>query len=96
MHEDEYGSKEKETEVFGTRSQNVQRTSPCPSTHLDTHGQKESRLPQKNLAQYSRRGQWRAGSPGRKRDLLLRRGASGRGVVRLYAQHSAKKIGEVR
>ena len=40
-------------------------------------------------------GQWRAGSAGRKQAPWLRTGASGRGVVRPYAQQSPKTIGEV-
>ena len=43
---------------------------------------------------WRKRGQWRAGSLGRKRELWLRIGTSGRRVVRPYAQQSAKRIGE--
>ena len=53
------------------------------------HGQKESQPGTAVL------GQWRAGSAGRKQAPWLRTGASGRGVVRPYAQQSAKTIGEV-
>ena len=43
-----------------------------------------------------KRGQWQAGSLGRKREPWQRIGTSGRRVVRPYAQQSAKRIGEVR
>ena len=76
--------------------QDDQKTSLSQSTHLDTYWEKESRPPQNNLTPFcEERGQWRAGSPGRKRRLSLRTGASGIGVVRPYTQQSGKTIGEV-
>ena len=50
MYEDEYSSKEKEMEIFGTCSEDAQRTPLC--TYLNTYGQKESRPPQNHLAPY--------------------------------------------
>ena len=47
-------------------------------------------------APWRKRGQWRAGSLGRKWEPWLRIGTSGRRVLRPYAQQSAKRIGEVR
>ena len=45
---------------------------------------------------WRKRGQWRAGSLGRKRDPWLMIGTSGRRVVQPYVQQSTKRIGEVR
>ena len=45
---------------------------------------------------WRKRGQWRVGSLGRKREPWLRIGTSGGRVVWPYAQRSAKRIGEVR
>ena len=88
MYDDEYASKEK----------HAQRTTLCHSPHLFTHGQKENRPLQNKLVPYceEREGNGRLKSPGRERELWLRSGASGKGVMRSNAQQSAKKIGEVR
>ena len=66
--------------------------------YLDTYGQKESGPPQKppGAVLWRKRGQWRVGSLGRKREPWLRIRTSGGRVVWPYAQQSAKRIGEVR
>ena len=93
MYKGEYGSKEKEMEVFRTHSQDTQRASLCHSTLLDTYGQEESWPPQNNLALYcgERDGNGRL-EVCWKQELWLRIGASGREAV----QQSEKKIGEAR
>ena len=63
--------------------------------HLLAKG-KSATPKQPGAVMWRKRGQWQAGSPGKKRELWLRTGASQRGVVWPYAQQSMKKIGEVR
>ena len=94
-----YKGKEREMEVFGTRSQER-----CPENitvpqHVPGHlwGKRKLAAPiQPAAVLWRKKGHRRAGSPGRKREFWLTTGASGRGVVQRYGQQSAKKIAQVR
>ena len=99
MYEDEYRGKEKERESFGTccleRLENITVPQHLPG-HLWAKGKSAATKPP-GAVLWRKRGQWRVGSLGRKREPWLRIAwTSGGRVVRPYAQQSARRIGEVR
>ena len=87
MYEDEYRSKEKGMEIFGTFLGCPENTT-VPQ-HLPGHlwTKEKSAAPKPpGAVLWRKRGQWRVESLGRKREPWLRIGTSGGRVVRPYAQ----------